>query len=90
MARARLGGSGVGPQYSGEAQPLVVDGVVYVATGANDVFAISVDTGTTLWDYHANLDPNNKSVCCSWTNRGVAAVTAALQHRMAPVADFSQ
>ena len=71
--RARLGGSGVGPQYSGEAQPLVVDGIVYVSTGANDVFAIGVDTGTTLWDYHANLDPNNKSVCCSWTNRGVAA-----------------
>ncbi len=71
--RARLGGSGVGPQYSGEAQPLVVDGVVYISTGANDVFAISVDTGTTLWDYHANLDPDNKSVCCSWTNRGVAA-----------------
>ncbi len=71
--RARLGGSGVGPQYSGEAQPLVVDGVVYISTGANDVFAISVDTGATLWDYHANLNPDNKSVCCSWTNRGVAA-----------------
>ncbi|MEO8467319.1 MAG: PQQ-binding-like beta-propeller repeat protein [Gammaproteobacteria bacterium] len=71
--RARLGGSGVGPQYSGEAQPLVIDGVVYVSTGANDVFAINVDTGATLWDYHAHLDPDNKSVCCSWTNRGVAA-----------------
>ncbi len=71
--RTRLGGSGVGAQYSGEAQPLVVDGVVYVATGANDLFAIGVDSGTILWDYHAHLDPNNKSVCCGWTNRGVAA-----------------
>jgi quinohemoprotein ethanol dehydrogenase len=71
--RTRLNGSGLGPQYSGEAQPLVVDGVVYVSTGANDVFAIGVDAGTILWDYRANLDPSNKSVCCSWTNRGVAA-----------------
>ncbi len=31
--RTQLDGSGVGPQYSGEAQPLVVDGVVYVADG---------------------------------------------------------
>src|SRR5690606_29220641 len=37
--RARLGGSGVGPQYSGEAQPIVVDGVIYIVTGADDVFA---------------------------------------------------
>jgi quinohemoprotein ethanol dehydrogenase len=71
--RARLGGSGVGPQYSGEAQPLVVDGVVYVTTGANDLFAIGVDSGKILWDYHANLDPSNKAVCCGWTNRGLAA-----------------
>ena len=70
--RARLEGSGVGPQYSGEAQPLVVGGVVYIATGANDVFAIDVATGAILWSYKANLDPANKSVCCSWTNRGVA------------------
>jgi quinohemoprotein ethanol dehydrogenase len=70
--RARLGGSGVGPQYSGEAQPLVVDGVVYIATGANDVFAIGVESGATLWDYHANLDAAITTVCCSWTNRGVA------------------
>src|SRR5690606_20820229 len=54
--RARLGGSGVGPQYSGEAQPIVDDGVIYIVTGANDVFALDVDTGEILWDYRANLD----------------------------------
>ena len=43
--RTRLNGSGSAPQYSGEAQPIVHDGIVYVSTGANDVFAISVDTG---------------------------------------------
>jgi quinohemoprotein ethanol dehydrogenase len=69
--RARLGGSGIGPQYSGEAQPLVVDGVIYVVTGADDVFAIDVDNGEILWDYRANLDPSNNAVCCGWTSRGV-------------------
>src|SRR5262249_661298 len=47
--RTRLNGSGSGPQYSGEAQPIVHDGVVYVITGANDVFAINVETGAILW-----------------------------------------
>ena len=47
--RARLDGSGIATKYSGEAQPVVHDGVVYIVTGANDVFAISVKTGKTLW-----------------------------------------
>ena len=65
--RARLGGSGLEPKYSGEAQPLVHDGVIYVVTGANDVFAISVDGGQTLWSYAAHLDPSNDVICCGWT-----------------------
>jgi alcohol dehydrogenase (cytochrome c) len=70
--RARLG-SGDGVQHSGEAQPIVVDGTVYVSTGANDVFALSADSGATLWRYSANLQPEiGPSVCCGWTNRGVA------------------
>ena len=40
----RLRGSGNGPQYSGEAQPLVDDGVAYIVTGADDVFAVSIDS----------------------------------------------
>jgi alcohol dehydrogenase (cytochrome c) len=67
---AHLDGSGVGARYSNAAQPLVVAGVVYVSTGANDVFAIDVDSGKTLWSYKANL-PEVGTVCCSWTNRGV-------------------
>lgn len=70
--RTQLRGSGVGPQYSGEAQPIVADGVIYIVTGANDVFAIDVETGEILWDYRANLDPTINSVCCGWTSRGVA------------------
>src|SRR5262245_39568506 len=69
--RTHLQGSGLGSQYSGEAQPLVYRGVLYVVTGANDVFALSVDTGAILWEYRANIDPANNAVCCGWTSRGV-------------------
>ncbi len=46
--RGRLDGSGMEIQHSGEAQPIVYDGVVYIVTGANDVFAIIVGTGERL------------------------------------------
>jgi alcohol dehydrogenase (cytochrome c) len=70
--RTRLRGSGTGPQYSGFAQPLVADGIAYVSTGADDVFALSIETGEILWQYSANLDPANTAVCCGWNNKGVA------------------
>jgi quinohemoprotein ethanol dehydrogenase len=70
--RARLRGSGVGTKYSGEAQPLVYEGVVYIVTGADDVFAISVDSGEILWSYEAKLDDANDVVCCGWTSRGLS------------------
>ncbi len=62
--RTRLNGSGLGPQYSGEATPLVYAGVIYIVTGANDVFAISVDSGEILWTYEANLDDSISVICC--------------------------
>jgi alcohol dehydrogenase (cytochrome c) len=67
-----LRGSGTAPQYSGFAAPIVYDGVAYISTGANDVFALSIDTGEILWQYEAKLDPNITSVCCGWNNKGVA------------------
>ena len=70
--RTHLHGSGLGPQYSGEAQPLVYRGVAYVSTGADDVFAVRIASGEILWEYRSNLDPANKAVCCGWTSRGVA------------------
>ena len=69
--RTRLGGSGVGSQYSGEAEPIVYEGVLYIVTGADDAFAISIDTGETLWSYEARLDPDISTICCGWTSRGV-------------------
>jgi alcohol dehydrogenase (cytochrome c) len=70
--RARLDGSGVGAKYSGEAQPVVYQGVVYIVTGADDVFAISVTTGEVIWKRHADLDQTITTVCCGWTSRGLA------------------
>ena len=69
--RARLGGSGVGVKYSGEAQPLVHNGVIYIVTGADDVFALGVESGEPLWTHKANLDDKISVVCCGWTSRGV-------------------
>jgi alcohol dehydrogenase (cytochrome c) len=69
--RARLDGSGVDTKYSGEAQPIVYDGVLYIVTGADDVFALDVETGAQLWQHRAHLDPTIDTVCCGWTSRGV-------------------
>jgi len=70
--RTHLRGSGLDPKFSAEATPVVVNGVIYISTGADDVFAISVETGEILWEYRANLDPGITTVCCGWANRGVA------------------
>ena len=70
--RTRLKGSGDAIKYSGEAQPIVHDGVIYVVTGADDVFAIDAESGDIEWEYRANLDQKITTVCCGWTSRGVA------------------
>jgi quinohemoprotein ethanol dehydrogenase len=59
-------------KYSGEAQPIVNDGVVYVSTGASDVFALNLDSGKTIWKYEGNLPAAMNTVCCGWSSRGVA------------------
>jgi alcohol dehydrogenase (cytochrome c) len=69
--RARLDGSGVDTKYSGEAQPIVYEGTLYVITGADDVFAIDVETGERRWKYEAHLDQTIDTVCCGWLSRGV-------------------
>lgn len=69
--RASLKGSGLDRRDSGQAQPLVHEGTIYLIAGNNDVFAISVETGEVLWQYQAHLDPAQVVVCCGWTSRGV-------------------
>ena len=68
----RLKGSGVGGKYSFEASPLVKDGVMYVITGNDDVFALNAKTGEILWEYWSGIDQKISTVCCGWVNRGLA------------------
>jgi alcohol dehydrogenase (cytochrome c) len=68
-----LNGSGALEKYSQEASPVEFDGVIYIATGADDIFAISAKSGKILWEHKANLPASTAtSVCCGWDNRGVA------------------
>lgn len=67
-----LNGSGIGAKYSAESQPLEYQGTIYISTGNDDVFAISVATGKVLWEYQSHIQQNISTVCCGWDNRGVA------------------
>jgi quinohemoprotein ethanol dehydrogenase len=69
--RVSLNGSGLTARSGNQAQPLVYDGVIYIMTGENDAFAVSVDTGKVLWEYKANIDPKVARPCCSWVGRGL-------------------
>jgi quinohemoprotein ethanol dehydrogenase len=69
---ARLNGSGIGGKYSAEATPLVKDGIMYVVTGDDDVFALDAKTGQILWERKSGIDQKITTVCCGWLNRGLA------------------
>src|SRR5262249_30512275 len=68
----RLKGSGAAGKYSFEASPLVKDGIMYVITGNDDVFALNAKTGEILWEYWSDIDQQISTVCCGWVNRGLA------------------
>ena len=68
----RLKGSGFSAKHSLEASPLVKDGVMYVITGNNDVFALNAKTGAILWEYWSDIDKKISALCCGWVNRGLA------------------
>ena len=65
-------GSGLGAKYSLEATPLVEDGIMYVPSGNNEVFAIDAATGALIWEHKSHLDQSITTVCCGWNNRGAA------------------
>src|SRR3954452_23532432 len=60
------------PPYTLEATPVVQDGVMYMTSGADDVYAIDPRTGALIWEYRAGLDQAISTACCGWDNRGVA------------------
>jgi len=65
-------GSGRGSKYRFEADPLVVNGVMYIPTGNDDVFALDAKTGRKLWEWDSDIPQVNDLICCGWDNRGVA------------------
>ncbi|MER2170463.1 MAG: quinonprotein alcohol dehydrogenase, partial [Psychrobacillus psychrodurans] len=62
-------GSGAENKYSGEATPIVVEGIMYIATGANGIFAIDAKTGEQIWAYTPEIPQEMDTVCCGWTTR---------------------
>jgi quinohemoprotein ethanol dehydrogenase len=54
--------------------PLEIDGVIYVSTAWNHLYAFDVRSGKTLWEYNAKV-PGAwiRNVCCGIVNRGIAA-----------------
>jgi quinohemoprotein ethanol dehydrogenase len=66
-------GSGKGAKYRFEADPIVIDGVMYVPTGNDDIYALDARTGKKIWEYNSDIPQVNDLICCGWDNRGVAA-----------------
>jgi quinohemoprotein ethanol dehydrogenase len=64
-------GSATDPGHAGQAQILVYNGTLYVPNGANDVFAMDVETGRIHWTYRGNPDPRGGSPI-GRSSRGVA------------------
>jgi quinohemoprotein ethanol dehydrogenase len=65
--------SGRGSKYIFEADPLVVDGIMYIPTGNDDIFALDAKSGRKLWEYDSDIPQVNDLICCGWDNRGVAS-----------------
>ncbi len=54
-----------------ETTPIVVDGVMYITTSFNHVYAINAKTGEEYWHYKHKMGPVT-TYCCGPNNRGVA------------------
>jgi alcohol dehydrogenase (cytochrome c) len=54
-----------------ETTPIVVNGVMYVTTSFNHVYALDAKTGEQFWHYKHKMGPVT-TYCCGPNNRGVA------------------
>ncbi len=54
-----------------ETSPIVVNGIMYVTTAFDHVYALDARTGEELWHYKQKLGPIT-TYCCGPNNRGVA------------------
>jgi quinohemoprotein ethanol dehydrogenase len=61
------------PNMAMEMTPLVVNGVMYVTSGLDDVFALDATTGKQIWAYHpTDMPPLSQLSAQVVANRGVA------------------
>lgn len=61
--------SGFGPPYSQQGTPVVKDGVMYITTGQQDIFALDLKTGNIVWEYRTPTSPRTPD---NKAKRGVA------------------
>lgn len=54
-----------------ETSPIVVNGIMYVTTAFNHVYALNARTGEEIWHYKHDMGPIT-TYCCGPNNRGVA------------------
>ena len=54
-----------------ETAPIVVDGIMYLTTSYNHVYAVDAATGKLFWHYKHKMGPIT-TFCCGPNNRGVA------------------
>ncbi|MSU90266.1 PQQ-binding-like beta-propeller repeat protein [Rhodobacteraceae bacterium 2CG4] len=54
-----------------ETSPIVVNGIMYVTTSFNHVYALDARTGRQIWHYKHQMGPVT-TYCCGPNNRGVA------------------
>ncbi len=60
-----------------ETAPLVVNGVMFLTTSFNHVYAVDAVTGKEFWHYKHKMGPVT-TYCCGPNNRGVAAADGML------------
>src|SRR5438552_12633197 len=60
-----------------ETSPIVINGVMFLTTSFNHVYAINATTGEEYWHYKHKLGPI-VTVCCGNNNRGVAIAEGKL------------
>jgi len=65
---ARLN-SGFGAGFSQQATPVVKDGVMYITTGEQDIFALDARTGNLIWEHRTTADTKTTD---NKAKRGVA------------------
>jgi len=60
-----------------ETAPIVVDGVMFITTSYNHVYALDAATGKEFWHYKHKMGPVT-TYCCGPNNRGVAILNDRL------------